>query len=368
MRIAMIGFGTVGQGVADLLARNADDYQRRTGTALDLVAILVRNAEAQRDVAPPAGCLLTDEPGPFFDIHADVVVEVAGGIDKAGPYVERALSLSRDIVTANKALIAARGTELFALAETHRRRIRFEAAVAAAIPVVTSLTRALSANRCTAIRGILNGTCNFILTRMLEEHCGYEATLREAQRLGYAEADPTLDVSGRDTTEKLAILATLAFGGPISPDDIPTHGLEALEAEDLLLADELGYAVKLLASAARTPDGAITMSVGPTLIPKHHDMARIPGARNAVMITGDAAGQSMLVGAGAGRYPTASAVVSDILALAQDGPPPDDGLVNPWPTGASPIVPVTDDTSKPLYVRAPLLHHDGAYEALRDHL
>ena len=367
MRLGIVGYGTVGQGVADLLARHADRYARLAGAPVEARAILVRNTDAHRDVPPPGGALYTDDPDAFFGAPFDCLVEVAGGIDPARSYVARALESGREVVTANKSLIAAHGDELFAIAEARRLRIAFEAAVAGGVPIVASLVAGLGADRVRTIDAILNGTCNFVLSRMESEGVGAPAAIAEAQRLGFAEADPTLDVSGRDSAEKLAILATLCLGAPVHPDDIPTRGITDLDAETVALARELGGAVRLLARADLADRGSPRLRVEPVVVPLGHDLARVEASFNAVALRGEAAGETFLKGAGAGRFPTAGAVVADALRLATSEPHAG-APANPWPVGAERVTPSTAETPARRFVRFALLHHDGGYDALRDAL
>ena len=373
MRLAMIGYGTVGQGVADLLHRHAALYAQRAGEPLTLTAILVRNADRPREIAPPPTALLTDEPKAFFATEFDMLIEVAGGTDFARDAITRALDAGRDVVTANKALIAAHGPELFEHAEAARRRLAFEAAVAGGLPIIDALTTGLAANRVHAITGILNATCNFILARMIDDDCGYPAALAAAQRLGYAEADPALDISGRDAAEKLAILAALAFGHPVDPETIPTRGLDDIELEDLHLARSMGYTIKLIAEARRAPDasddpGAATLRVAPMLVPLDHPLASVTGAQLAAIIEADAVPRTLMIADAAGRHPTASAVVADVIALTRLRHSRE-GRLNPWPTGAPPLTLASPgDIEERTYIRLHVLHHECAYDTLRDHL
>lgn len=335
MEIGVIGFGTVGQGVVELLARHRERFCRRVGEPLDVSAVLVRDASKRREVELPAGCLVTEDPAAFFGAGTGVVVEVAGGTTHARTYVRHALEGSRDVVTANKSLLAAHGPELFAVAESFGRRLAFEASVAGGVPIVAALTRGLGANAFDRIEGILNGTCNFVLSRMAPPiGSSYALALSEAQRLGYAEADPSLDVSGRDTAEKLAILSTLAFGRVCEVGSVSVRGVEEVTAEDVRSAAESGEVIKLVGVAeASAFGGEPELRVEPARLAAGHPLAGVEGSRNAVWLRGDAVGEVLLTGAGAGRFPTASAVVSDVLGVAlfrrlrEQGR----GPVNPWP-------------------------------------
>lgn len=334
MRIAIIGLGTVGQGVVALLERHAALYERRCGSELRIVAALVRDVGRAREHAPGGGAVLTADAGAFFAVPSDLVVEVAGGVEPARTLALRALGSGRDVVTANKALVAACGDELFTAAESSRRRLLFEAAVAGGVPAVAFVTRGLAANRLRTLLGIYNGTCNFILSAM-ERGGSYGEALREAQRLGFAEADPTLDVSGRDSVQKLAIMATLAFGGRVQPDAIDCEGIERLTIEDVGDAAAHGKRIRLVACASARRDGSVMLWNGPSLVDVDTPLARTNGSNMTVLGFGDAVRWAASSGDGAGRFPTASAVVADILEAARLRElRPAAGRLNDWPTGA----------------------------------
>lgn len=358
MRIALIGFGTVGQGVADLVIRHRDLYQSRCGQAMDIGAVLVRTLGRDRDIQLPDDCLLTDDPDALFATNPDILVEVAGGIEPASSYITRALGADIDVVTANKALIAKHGSSLFALANGRKRALCMEAAVAGGVPALDLLTDCLGANEFATVAGILNGTCNFILTALQRAtHTGeaafYDATLKQAQELGYAEADPTLDVSGRDSAEKLAILCALAFGTPIDPVNIPNQGVEQITSEHIKQAHAAGYAIKLLALAQRDGD-SLAISNRPTLVPLDHPIAQVDDADMGLSIVGDAMQSSFIRGSGAGRYPTASAVVADILRVARARANKCPHALNKWPSKPSGLQ-ITDVLDNPARTEVPAL-------------
>ena len=337
MRISIIGLGTVGQGVVALLERHRDLYAQRCGCQLQIVAAMVRDASRRREFTPGAGALVTSDREAFFATPSDLVVEVAGGIEPARTHQLEALRSGRDVVTANKALIAAHGEELFAAAEGARRRLFFEAAVAGGVPAVAFVQRALAANRLHALLGIYNGTCNFIISAM-ERGGSYAEALAEAQRRGFAEADPTLDVSGRDSVQKLAIMATLAFGGAVHPDAIECEGVEKLTPKDISNAAARGMRIRLVACAAARPDGSVMLWNGPTLVDASSALGSCTDANMAIMAYGDAVSWASSAGDGAGRFPTASAVVGDILEIARLRElRPQTGRLNDWPTGAQPL-------------------------------
>ncbi len=311
----MAGLGTVGSGVVRMLDRRRDEIAARTGRAVEVVAVSARDRSRDR------GCDLSrmrwfdDAVDLARDPGIDVFVELIGGqAGVARAAVEAALAAGKPVVTANKALLAHHGVALAALAESAGVGLYFEAAVAGGIPVVKTLREALVGNRIERVSGILNGTCNFILTKMQDEGIPFEAVLAEAQALGYAEADPTFDVDGFDTAHKLAILASLAFGVTPDPEAIHVEGIRSITLADLNAAEELGYRVKLLGVAMRTESG-IEQRVHPTMVPKHWPLAQVSGVTNAVAIDGDAVALT-LVGPGAGGDATASAVVADVCDLA----------------------------------------------------
>ncbi len=311
--IGLVGCGTVGAAVADLLLSHPDRLTARAGRPLALRRVAVRDLSKPRPV--PAPLIGTD---PAAIVHApdvDVVVELIGGTDVARRVVLDALAAGKHVVTANKALLATHGPEVFAAARAAGKTVCFEAAVAGGIPIIRALAESLAANQVTAIQGILNGTCNFILTRMAEGGTSYANALAEAQQRGYAEADPTLDVDGSDAAHKLAVLAQIAFGVTAQPADILRTGIDHLDAADVQYAAELGYAVKLLAEAW-SDDRTVALHVSPVLIRNTDMLARVRGAFNAVQVVADVVGETLYQGPGAGARPTASSVVADLIDLA----------------------------------------------------
>ncbi len=311
--VGLVGCGTVGAAVADLLLTHADRLTARGGRPLPLRRVVVRDPAKPRPV--PAHLVGTDPHAVTRAADVQVVVELVGGTDFARRVVLDALAAGKHVVTANKALLAHHGPEVFAAARAADRAVCFEAAVAGGVPVIRALAESLAANQITAIQGILNGTCNFILTRMAEGGASYPDALAEAQRLGYAEADPTLDVDGSDTAHKLAVLAQIAFGVTAAPADLERTGIDKLDAADVRYAAELGYVVKLLAEAW-SADGEVALHVSPVLVRQTDMLARVRGASNAVQVVGDVVGETLYQGPGAGARPTASSVVADLLDLA----------------------------------------------------
>ena len=325
LNVAMIGFGTVGRGVAQLLREQADLYTQRVGRPINLTKVLVRNLDKALAGNDIDASLVTNDADAFFNAIAtntDVVIEVAGGLDPVGGYVKRALEAGKHVVTANKSLLAADGPTLFATARKHNASIAFEASCGGGIPCVTALTAGLMGNQITGLYGILNGTCNYILTQMTQHGESYVEALSGAKEKGYAEADETLDVSGADSAQKLAILASLAFGGNIVEADIPCSGIDTLNLEDVRFGDELGYDIKLIASAERAVDQqAISLNTAPCFIAKHEQLAQVHGSFNALSVVGHAVGHTMFTGRGAGQLPTASAIIGDLLNVASGAYP-----------------------------------------------
>jgi homoserine dehydrogenase len=311
--VALLGYGTVGAAVDRLLRESGEEIERATGHRLRVVKALVRDPQRERAYAPADGVLTTDFGSILDDPEISVVAEVMGGVEPTGGYVLDLLGRGKSVVSANKQLIARRGAELFAAASEQGVQLRFEASVCAAIPVVKVLREALVVTNVHRVLGIVNGTTNFILTRM-EEGAGYEEALAEAQRLGYAEADPTEDVSGLDAAAKMAILATVAFGSRASLEDVLVEGIEGLRPHHVQAAADLGMVVRLI-GAATLVDGAVDVRVQPAFVDRHHPLAAVEGAFNAVMLQGDAIREITLEGPGAGGIETASAVVADLVSV-----------------------------------------------------
>ena len=311
-KIAIIGMGTVGTGVAKLLLDHGDRTARHAGRIPWLDKVVVRDITKPRVVEIPEGVLTDNLDDVINDSEISVVAQLIGGIEPARSIMLQLLESGKDIITANKALLAVHGPELFDKARQLGRCIAFEASVAGGIPIITNIGQCLTGNQITSLRGILNGTCNFIITQMQETGASYDDILQEAQKRGYAEADPTLDVNGADTTQKLSILSQLAFGVREDWEGIPCMGIDTLDIADIHFADRLGYRIKLLA-VANLVDGEVEMSVSPTLIKKGNPLAEVQDAFNAVRVRGDAVGPVFFHGQGAGQMPTASAVVADII-------------------------------------------------------
>ena len=321
--IGVAGFGTVGGGVLSILRRHQREIEARLGARIVVRKVALRDLEKERAVDVDQAVLTTRIQDILDDPRIEVVVELIGGTGEAFEFVKGALERGKHVVTANKALLAARGEELFRLADDKGVDVYYEGAVCGGVPVIRTLREALASDRITSLHGIVNGTTNYILSAMAEKGEPLAKALAEAQRLGYAEADPTLDVSGGDAAQKLCVLAQLAFGVRVKPEEVLTEGILGLEPEDIAWGQKFGYALKLLAVARRVEpedggDGAIEARVHPAFIPAGSLLAHVRGAFNAVLLRSDALGPSLLFGQGAGAMPTGSAVVSDIIDLSRN--------------------------------------------------
>jgi len=325
VRVGLLGFGVVGTGAAKIILDSSPPLVDVTGIEVRLQRAYTRDLKKARPVTLKPGVLTSDALSVVNDPEVDIVVEVIGGIEPARALILKALQNGKSVVTANKHLLATHGKELFEAALAHNASIGFEASVCGGVPVIGALRDGLVANRIESIHGILNGTTNYILTRMVEEQCSYAQALYEAQNKGYAEADPSLDVKGIDAAHKLVLLANLAFHSIFDFSELHVEGIENLAMEDVRFASQLGYAVKLLATARRRnpgadPDevpGGLELRVHPALLPQTHPLANVRGVNNAVLVRGSAVGEVMLYGRGAGMMPTGSAIVSDILDAAR---------------------------------------------------
>ena len=316
VNVGLVGLGTVGGGTVNVLKRNAQEIERRAGRGIVITRAAARDLKRTRN-CDTAGITLTDDPFAVVDDpDVEVVVELIGGTTTARELVRRAIANGKHVVTANKALIAKYGNEIFAEAQQQGVMVAFEAAVAGGIPVIKAIREGLAGNRIEWLAGIINGTGNFILTEMRDKGRDFADVLAEAQRLGYAEADPTFDVEGIDAAHKLTILASIAFGIPLQFDKVYTEGISKITAEDVNYAEELGYRIKHLGIARRTDKG-VQLRVHPTMIPYRRLIANVDGVMNAVLVKGDAVGPTLYYGAGAGAEPTASAVVADLVDVVR---------------------------------------------------
>ncbi|MEX1117457.1 MAG: homoserine dehydrogenase [Terrimicrobiaceae bacterium] len=314
--IGLAGFGTVGAGVYKHLLGNADVIERRAGVVFDVRKIAVRDLDKPRDLPVPEGVLTGNLQDLLEDPEIQIVVELMGGIGIPLAFVREAIAKGKIVITGNKALLAEHGKELFSCAAERGVPIHYEAAVAGGIPIIKSVKEAFVGNRFEKIHGILNGTSNYILTRMSEAGLDYPEALEEARALGYAEADPTLDINGWDAAHKAIILASLAYGFWISPDEVLVAGIDSLTREDVRFAAELGYCIKLLATIQSADEGLIEVRVAPTLIPKTHVLSSVSGVFNAIAVRGDVVGDTLFYGRGAGQDPTASSVLGDLVEAA----------------------------------------------------
>jgi homoserine dehydrogenase len=333
--ITLLGCGVVGGGVLRILDEQRELLRQRTGQAFEVRHVVVRDVAKHASLAP------------LYNVHADaaraiddpavsIVIELIGGTTTAGEWVARALALGKPVVTANKSLLAARGPELFALARRHDAAIAFEASCGGGIPIIDALQKGLIANRVDALVGIVNGTCNFILTQMTRQGWSYAHALAEAQKAGFAEADPTLDVTGRDAAQKLALLASLAFNVNVRESDIGVEGIDTLQAQDIAFARDLGYVIKLLAIAQRKGLDRLSLRVHPTLVHCDDVLAEVSGSFNAISVWGHALGHALFYGRGAGQMPTASAVVSDLVGVALGSVPLAFGKLRMFPDSLAP--------------------------------
>jgi homoserine dehydrogenase len=315
--VGMIGFGTVGTGVARILLDNAAVIRRRVGVPVELVRIADLDTGRDRGLRLPPGLLTDDARAVLDDPQVDIVLELIGGYDAAKRMILEAFARGKHVVTANKALLAVHGEEIFEAASRHRLDLGFEASVGGGIPVIRALMEGLAANTIVSIYGIINGTSNYILSRMTREGHGFREVLAEAQRAGYAEADPTFDVAGIDSAHKLAIMVSLAYGTPVNVKEIYTEGITSLTPLDVAYAKEFGYTIKLL-GIAKFLGEEIEARVHPTMLPSGSPVAGVDGVYNAIQLVGDAVNDIVLYGQGAGSMPTGSAVVSDVIGIARN--------------------------------------------------
>jgi len=315
--IGILGFGTVGAGVAKVLIENRDLLRARVGADLVLKYVADIDTTTDRGLHLSDGVLINDASRVIDDPEVDIIIELIGGQTVAKDFMLKAIATGKQVVTANKALLASQGNALFKAASDQGVALAYEASVGGCMPIIKTLREALAGNHIQAMTGILNGTCNYILSKITDEGVTFETALAEAQRKGYAEADPTLDVEGHDTAHKLALLTALAYGMEINLDDIYIEGISKITPMDIAFADQFGYRIKLLAIGKDRGD-AVEARIHPTMIPFNNILSNVNGTLNAISIAGDAVGEILLSGHGAGRMPTASAVVSDIVDIARD--------------------------------------------------
>ena len=317
INVAILGFGTVGQGVVKILQKNANQWIKKCNAEIEVKKVLVKNTQKERDVKLPLGVMTSDWQEIVNDPEINVIIELIGGIEPARTYILEALNKGKHIVTANKDLLAEYGEEIFSTCEAADRDLYFEASVGGGIPIINPLKQSLIANNIEKVIGIVNGTTNFILTKMTNEGKNFDDALQEAQKLGYAEADPTSDIEGLDAARKVAILASIAFHTRVTLHDVYVEGISKISPEDLEYAHKLGYTIKLLGIGS-SEDNQVEVRVHPALIPLEHPLASVNDSFNAIYVQGDAVGETMFYGRGAGQLPTASSVVGDLIAVIKD--------------------------------------------------
>ncbi len=361
VRLGLVGTGTVGGGCIEILKNHKNDFARHLGVELELVRVCSRNPEQAIDHGVE-DIFTQDYTEIVNDPSIDVVIELIGGTTVAKSVVMEALAAGKHVVTANKALMATSGKEVMELAAAKGKEIAFEASVGGGIPIIDPLKHSLIANEITSVMGIVNGTTNYMLTRMVEEGLGYDEALKEAQERGFAEADPTADVDGFDAAAKIAILASIAFNSRVTMADVHTEGIRNVTPVDLEAARDMGYCVKLLAIAHRTPDG-IDVRVHPTMLPANHQLATVMGVYNAIYVTGDAVGETMFFGEGAGAGPAASAVMGDVLEVARHVERGVGPIVGCTCTDHLPIVPIEELKTK-YYIRFSVTDRSGVLAAM----
>jgi homoserine dehydrogenase len=316
IRVGLLGIGTVGSGVFRVLQRNQQEIRRRAGRGIDIVTVADLDVERARAIVGDGVQVVGDARAVIADPSIDIVVELIGGYGIAKTLVLEAIAAGKHVVTANKALLAVHGTEIFAAAQAKGVMVAFEAAVAGGIPIIKALREGLTANQIQWVAGIINGTTNFILSEMRDKGLDFDVVLKEAQRLGYAEADPTFDIEGIDAAHKATLMSALAFGIPVQFDKAYVEGITRLQAADIRYAEQLGYRIKLLGITKRVADG-VELRVHPTLVPARRLIANVEGAMNAVVVQGDAVGTTLYYGKGAGSEPTASAVIADLVDVTR---------------------------------------------------
>ena len=358
VKVGLVGFGTIGGGVADILLNKKEEIRRRTGRSIELVKISDKDTTSDRGVKIPGG-ILTDDLSEIINSPIDIVIELIGGLEPARTFVLDFLRAGKDVVTANKALVANHGPELFDEARRLGRTIAFEASVCGGIPILSSIASSLQANTIMSIDAICNGTSNFILSQMEGKGADYDDAVKEAQRLGYAETDPSMDVDGTDAVQKLTIMAQLALGVKTDWKSIPRTGINIVKALDIRFAGKLGKRIRLLATA-KCVSGGVELKVSPTLVPETSPLAKVCDAFNAVQIVGDFVGPVFYQGLGAGRRPTASAVCSDVIDTALGRTRITFDALNLWGEGRE-SVPVVEpsETTEKAYLRLKVQDHPG---------
>jgi homoserine dehydrogenase len=367
IQVGLLGIGTVGSGTFNVLTRNQEEIRRRAGRGIEIAMVADLNVERAREVVGDQAKVVADAREVIANPAIDIVVELIGGYGIAKALVLEAIAAGKHVVTANKALLAVHGTEIFEAARAKGVIVAFEAAVAGGIPIIKSLREGLTANRIEWIAGIINGTTNFILSEMRDKGLDFGVALKEAQRLGYAEADPTFDIEGVDAAHKATIMSAIAFGIPVQFDKAHVEGITKLSAADIRYAEQLGYRIKLLGIARRREQG-IELRVHPTLIPAKRLIANVEGAMNAVLVQADAVGTTLYYGKGAGSEPTASAVIADLVDITRLHTADPDHRVphlafQPDELHATPILPI-DQAETAFYLRLRVADQKGVLAAI----
>lgn len=360
--VGLLGLGTVGAGVAKILAENSKEIEQKIGLPVVIKKALVRDKSKVRSLSLEPNAITTDFEDIIHDDDINIIVEVMGGEQPAKEYILRAIKSGKHVVTANKDVVAKYGRELFEAAEEARVDLLFEASVGGGIPIIRPLKQCLAANRITEVMGIVNGTTNYMLTKMTNERMDFASVLAEAQAKGYAEADPTADVGGWDAARKIAILASIAFGSRITLDDVYVEGITGIDVEDIEYARELGYIIKLLAIAKENESG-INVRVHPAFIPNSHPLASVNDVFNAIYVKGDAVGETMFYGRGAGQLPTASAVAADVIDVARDIRHSVSSRILCTCFNDKPLCPVAK-TESPYYIRLLVEDKPGVFAAI----
>lgn len=363
VNVGLLGAGTVGGGVLRVLEDNAEEIEKKVGLPIRITKVLDRNVEARCQEYGDKYIFTDNADELLQDPEIDIIVELLGREHPAKEFIACALKNGKNVVTANKDVIAKYGEELFPLAEEHHCDFLFEASVCGGIPIIGPMKTSMAANKIHSIMGIVNGTTNYMLSKMSNEHLAYAEVLKEAQAKGYAESDPTADVGGLDAARKIAILASIAFNMRISLDDVMVSGIENIEASDIKYAQHLGYAVKLLGIAKNDEENGVMACVTPTMLPMHHPLSSVNGVYNAVFVNGDAIGEAMFLGLGAGRLPTASAVCGDIIEIARNMVHHSGARINCTCFKEKKLCP-PEKISAPVYIRMQVLDKPGALAAI----
>lgn len=362
INIALLGLGTVGQGVAKIIEKNNGQWAKKCGSDIKLKKVLVRDLNKKRDVSLPEGTLTTNIDEIINDPDINLIIEVMGGIEPAKSYILNALANGKNIVTANKDMLAEYGQEIFEVSKEKGLDVYFEASVGGGIPIINPLKQSLAANNIKQVMGIVNGTTNYILTRMTQEGMSFDDALKEAKALGYAEADPTADVGGLDAARKIAILASISFHTRVRFQDVYVDGITKVTPDDIKYAKELGYAIKLL-GIAREENEKVEVRVHPVLIPTNHPLANVNDSFNAVFVDGDAVGETMFYGRGAGEMPTASSVMGDVLEVINNIQKNSTGRLNCTCYENKEILPIGDIMTQ-YYLRLHVIDRPGVLASI----